>query len=366
MQLVICCALTALNFILYFLFGSLFCSITGQKEKASASYMILAGFFFYYSLFTLFCVPVMYRWRPLSLLTLLWECAAAFLLVLSVITGYRRIAAFGRAFLGSIKENSLLYAGLILLTAIELIVVLNAYQFTLDAAYYVANVTTSLRTNSLNIYDPYTGDWQDHFEMRYFFATYPLQDAVMCSIFNIPALLQTKTVMSSVSIILSNMLFYMLARELFGDGKDNHRKIFLMVFFGILINAFFITIYTSSNFLLSRTYEGKSILGNVIIPALLLFGIRLYKSSFKGREWLFLFLICFGATVISNSSNMLVPAALGVLFMPVVFTFIWQKNFKEALLLFIKTGVCMLPGLILILVYVAYVKGMFVFYTYPR
>lgn len=363
MQLIACCGLTALNFILYFLFGSLFQVLTGRKGRTPAALTVLSGFFLYYSLFTLFCVPVMYRWRPLSLLTLIWECVAAVVCIISAVFGYKHIEFVLKDFWESLRSEGILYAGLVLLTMLELLVVLNAYQFTLDAAYYVANVATSVRTDSLNIYDPYTGDWQDHFEMRYFFATYPLQDAVMCSVFKIPALLQTKTVMSSVSIILSNVLFYLLGTELFGD---NRKKIFLLVFFGILINAFFITIYTSSNFLLSRTYEGKSILGNVIIPALLLICMRLYRTAFKGREWLTLFLVCFGATVISNSSNMLVPAALGVLFIPHVLVFLWKKNYKTALSLFIKTCICMLPGIILIIIYVAYVKGMFVFYTYPR
>jgi len=32
----------------------------------------------------------------------------------------------------------------------------------------------------------------------------------------------------------------------------------------------------------------------------------------------------------------------------------------------VRMGVCMLPGLILMLTYVAYVHGKFVFYTYPK
>ena len=58
------------NFILWFLFGLL---LTGRNEKnRSIAFTVLVGFFLYYSLFTLFALPVMYRWRPLSMLAALW------------------------------------------------------------------------------------------------------------------------------------------------------------------------------------------------------------------------------------------------------------------------------------------------------
>lgn len=381
--------MVAVNFILYALFGML---VVGAKDAAAKSdaaartdssagirafEVILAGFFFYYSLFTLFAVPVTYRWRPLSLLSNLWCIAVAVVTVLSLIVGRKRyreaisVLLDGCSRLKDKSSRKEMTAGLgfaaavAVLLIIELTIVLYSYQFTLDAAYYVANVTTSLQTNSLNIYDPYTGDWQDHFEMRYFFATYPLQDAVMCYVTGIAALIQTKIVMASVSILLTNMLYYMIGRELLGEGR--RRAIFLMMVFAGLINFFFSTIYTTSTFLTTRTYEGKCILGNVILPAIFYIYIKIIRS--KGScagWWAFLMLISFGSTVISNSSNMLVPAALGVLFVPVAVMELLKKDVKGAVLTVIRMAVCMLPGLILMLTYVAYVHGKFVFYTYPR
>jgi hypothetical protein len=132
----------------------------------------------------------------------------------------------------------------------------------------------------------------------------------------------------------------------------------MMLFAGIM-NFNFITIYTSSNFLITRTYEGKSLLGNVVLPAILLLYIKILKEKKHTGKWMILFLICFGSTVLSSSSNMLVPATLSVLFIPLAFI---KKDFKVIL----KCIGCMLPCLIMLVVYVAYVKGMFVFYTYPR
>ncbi len=404
-----------LNFAIYFLFGLLITAPAGrpcrkgagrvgdagdlpsspesataesgrsqEADKAgekSAGLILVSGFFLYYSLFTLFAVPVMYRWRPLSLLAALWAPAVIIICVVSLLLNRKRMVRILSGLISSAASHRLIAAAAVLLVFIEIIVVLYSYQFTLDAAYYVANVTTSVQTDSLNIYNPYTGDWQDHFEMRYFFATYALQDAVMCRWFNIPALIQTKIIMATIVIILTNMLYFMIAKELTegmngkgsvetdslsgkGGGRSEVLIPVIAMFFAGLINFFFTTIYTSSAFLLTRTYEGKSILANIILPGILYIYIRMIKS---GRPmFALLFVLSFGSTVISNTSNMLVPAALMVLFVPHVFILLFKGEKRQAAKAALGTLLCMLPGMILSIVYVAYVKGMFVFYTYPR
>ncbi len=355
MKLAICILMVVFNFILYFSIGSL---ITGRMKKTGFSIplSVLAGFFLYYSLFTLFCVPIMYRWRPLSMLSKAWGGFVLFLLVLSCIVNCRIWKEKGGEFVRFLAENKWFIAVLSVIVLAQVIIIVYSYQFTLDAAYYVANVTTSIETNSLNIYDPYTGDWQDHFEMRYFFATYPMNDAVICQIFKIHPLMQTKIIMSSITVLLTNMLYFMIGRELFEDKKES--IVWMMLFSGV-IHFFFITIFTSSNFLITRSYEGKTLLGNVVLPAILYIYIRMLKNKKNTAEWGFLFLICFGSTVLSSSSNMLVPAAMSVLMLPLA---VFKRDFR----VIPKYLVCILPCIVLLFVYVAYVKGMFVFYTYPR
>ena len=344
------------NLGLYFLFGLLI--TPGKKKKAgdvSVTEVILSGFFFYYFLFDLFCLPVMLLYRPLSVLTRLW---AGVLIVVSVAS-----MVLSRSFLkqklsvlaGYLKKNLIPLLIILLITvALTLIIVLN-YQFTLDAAYYVANVTTSLQTDTLNIYDPYTGDWQDHFEMRYFFAAFPLNDAVLCDIFNVHPLIWCKTTMAGVTVFLTNMVLFMTGRKLF---KDDHFKTALFVFLADFMNFFFITIYTTSTFLLTRTYEGKSLLANVVLPSVFYIYIRLFEDESDRYSWGMLFLLAIGAPVLSSSANMLIPAMIAVTILPLALV---KKNLKVVP----RSLLCMLPGLILMLVYVAYVRGMFVIHTYP-
>jgi hypothetical protein len=240
------------------------------------------------------------------------------------------------------------------LCLIQVILVVNAYNFTLDATYYVGNVAASVQTDTMNIYDPYTGMWQDHFEMRYFFATYSMNDAVMCRLTGLHALVQTKTIMTATIIILIQLLYYKIAQALF-DG--NRKSELLMLFFMTVANFAFISLYTPSNFLLTRTFEGKAIVGNLVLVAIVYLYMMLLQKHQSFQIWMMLFLICFGATTISSSANMLVPATLSVLLIPLVFI---KKDWK----IIPKYIICMLPGLIMALTYVAYVKGYFVIHTY--
>lgn len=343
----------AANFIIYLAFGSL---ITGRKRHRewSLSFTLIMGFFVYYSLFFFFCVPMMLRFQTLTSLAYLWLAVAAVVTVISAVlygsSWYEKL----KGLMGRVRKAPVFFGGLILLCLVQVVLVTGAYNFTLDATYYVGNVAASVQTDTMNIYDPYTGLWQDHFEMRYFFATYSMNDAVMCRLTGLHALIQTKTVMTVTVILLIQLVYYKIAEELFGD---DHKAILIMQTLMAVVNFTFISIYTASNFMLTRTFEGKAIVGNVVLIFIFYLYLLLLKDHKPARTWWMLFIVCFGSMTISSSANMLVPATLSVLLLPLAFI---KKDWK----IIPKYVLCMLPCLVMALMYVAYVKGYFVLHTY--
>ncbi len=356
MILLLCCALLVLvNYIIYFCIGSL--AICRLKDKPfSAGQAVIVGFFLYYCLFELICLPMVATWQRLSRLSLIWAILIAILCLISIALNIKIWKTYLGHFIHWVRANAgfVLIVALMLLT--EILVIVHSYQFTLDAAYYVATATTALETDMMNVYDPYTGLWQDHFEMRYFFQTYPLQDAVMCRLTGLHPLLWTKRVMEAVSIILSNLVLYQIAKHFF---KERYEAIGLFLFFCNLMNFFFTTIYTSAAFFTTRTYEGKTLVGNVVIPLIFWIYLKMQETDRYLRLWLFLLLVAAGAAALSNSANMLVPAAVGIFTVPL---FIRKKDWR----IIPGAFAAMLPGIVLMAVYVAYVRGLFVLYTYPR
>ena len=345
--------LVVVNFILYMAFGSFF---TIRKQKTwSVAVTCAVGFFAYYALFALFCLPVMLTYRPLSLLARMWIVPCAVLPVLSIVI-FRNAWKDKFAQLRSdASGNRGFLIAVIAVIAVSVVLVAVTYNFTLDAAYYVAGVTTNVDTNMINVYDPFTGAWLDHFELRYVFSTYYVNDAVICSLTGFPALVVTKTVMSATIMILVNVLYVHVARSFFAE----HGRAFLMYILMVLVNFLFISIYTTSNFLMTRTYEGKSVVGNIsILLIFILYMQAVYEDEPTGM-FLKLFVTCLGTATVSSTANMVIPAEVCILFIPYA---ILQKRVK----ILPKILVCILPEIVMMLIYVLYVKGWFAVYTYPR
>ncbi|MCR5421752.1 MAG: hypothetical protein K6E98_12205 [Lachnospiraceae bacterium] len=362
MNLLIIVLTVICNFILYLSFGSLLTLPVGKKKcdnQYPLSLKIIVGFFFYYFVFFFVCILPMKNYRPLSMLTKIWVPLALGIVLLSSALNFREWIARKKVIITYIKEHKLSAFILVLLIGLYVISVSIFYNFTLDAAYYVANVATSVETDMMNVYDPFTGAWQDHYEMRYFFATYQMQDAVVCQFTGIPALIYTKTIMSITIIILTNMVYLLIAGELFKDSDKKEIKTVIMMAMIFVVNMTFITIYTSSLFLMTRTYEGKAIIGNLALVSLFYFFIRMNDDNLKLRPWIIIFILCFGSATISSSANMLIPVELTILFLPMI---IGKKQWKSL------PGyvLCVIPGLAFSLIYILYVKGYFVWYTFPK
>lgn len=354
------------NLIIYLAFGSLFWSRTNnaksgrlKSETNSGASLILTmavGFFAYYSLFAIVTLPIMLTYRPLSMLAGIWSVFVGVVVLLAAVMNGREIIWKTKETFSQMHTAPIVTGVIVAIIVAQVVIVVMSYDFTLDAAYYVANVTTSVDTNMINVYDPFTGAWQDHYELRYAFATYSVNDAVICLLTGIPALVQTKTVMTSTVIILVNLVYLGIADSFF---KGNAKRILIMMLAVTWMNFTFITIYTSSNFLVSRTYEGKAIVGNLTLILIFWLYARLVNGDKLQNYWLIMFAICFGSTTITSSANMLIPAELSVLFVPYI---IRHKEMKMVP----KYIIAMLPGIIMLLEYVLYVKGYFVVHTYPR
>ena len=343
----------AINLIMYTSFGMLIVRRKGKDLSLALS--LIVGFFAYYFLFFIVCFPFMKKYRPLSWLSRTWIVIAALIVIISIIICRNQLSEACKKYILEIKSNPILSVAIICIILAQIILVTVTYNFTLDAAYYVSNVGTCVNTNMINVYDPFTGLWQDHYELRYFFATYSVNDAVLCQLTGIDALIWTKLIMSGTVIIIVNILYLMISKYMFGENK---KAIVIMMGCILFVNVTFSSMYTTSLFLLTRTYEGKTIIGNLALTFIFYIYMHLMNEDEIVSPWLMMFIISFGTVTISSSANMLVPGALCVMFVPYMIV-------KKSLRILPKLALCVMPGIIMTGVYILYIKGYFVFYTYP-
>lgn len=343
-----------LNLIIYYLFGALI--LRASKRTVNEGLLLIVGFFTYHILFFIVLLPFMIKYRPFSWFVRTFLPILVVVLLLSLILNFSHIKELVIKGISFVKRERVISVVILAVILLQVIIVTCTYNFTLDAAYYVSNVTTTLQTDMINVYDPFTGSWLDHYEVRYLFATYSINDAFMCKMLSIPALIQTKLTMSAVVIIMVNVLYIMIAKCLF---KDDLRGVAIMTVSMFIVNLLFYTIFTSSLFLFTRTYEGKTIIGNLSVVTIFYIFMLMINDEEINLPWLSMFIISLGSVTISSSGNMLIPATLSLLFVPYMII-------KRTLKPLIKYLLCLLPGVVMVLVYILYIEGYFVLYTYPR
>ncbi len=349
LEIIICILMLLFYMAVYFSFGSLV-TVRMKKEKFSLTFALMIGFFLYYGIFQVLAVPCTFLKLPLNRLAALW------LLLVAVVTVYGAVTCrkvWFQAF-ADLKRQA---AGQLFWALVPVLVVMAQAVFVVmwqtdywDATYYIGDVSLSVYTNTISLYDPLTGDMRQTFDIRHCFATYLVQDAVVCKAFGIHPLIEMKTVMGVVVTILNNLVIYNIAR-LFFKGDREHTG--LMLVFALLLNLFTYTAYTSSSFLLLRSYEGKAVLGSVIVPAVLYVAARLYQDYQNRAYWWLLFLLCQSGCAISSSAMTLLPVEVGAFALSLALI-------KRDVRPFAKGVLCMIPCLVILLLYVASTKGLFI------
>lgn len=327
-----------LELTIFFCIGSLL--MRKMKLKAEASLALVLGYLLYFSVFEFLTVPLTLAWVPLHTLCLIWGIILAVVVCLSIFFQSKPWIQQLKGIGGIPKSHGLLLllvAGVILL---QCAIVVLYEDTTVDAAYYVGTVSTSVYTDTLGRYNPYTGLLYKDFPARYILSAYPMHNAVWCRFLDIHPIIQAKIIMPVIHVLVANFIIYHIGKRLFHGGR---KQADLMTCLVCLMQLFSYTIYTPGTFFFTRSYEGKSLLGNVIFPVVLYCSIWFWQKAKDYRPWLVLFLASASGAAFSGSS-LIFPVAVSAGILP---TLLFKKRFR-ALFPYI---LCMLPTILYAAVY---------------
>lgn len=331
---------------LFFCFGSLTLHFTTKKITSLCMSMI-CGFLVFFAVFELIALPMILLKSPLSGLSVVWMVISLAAAAAAIFFCRHEWLLLFYGIRQKIKAHS--FGILLLVTSmlLQIWIVGTHVDLGADASYYVAKVTTDVYHNSMGLYDPFTGNPLEYFNVRYLFSCFPEYNAVISQTFGVHPLIQAKTILPEIIIIITNMLYYQLGRLLF---KGSRPKAALFVAIICAINLYSNTIYTVATFLLLRTYEGKAILANIILTGILYCFILLYKDERQLYPKIMLLAIGISSAAFSSSSMFIVPIAFAAGFFMFV---IMKKNWRSAgwYLLYV------LPNLATGAAYLLYQKG---------
>lgn len=149
-----------------------------------------------------------------------------------------------------------------------------------DDAYYMAVSTTSDVFDSMYRFSPYTGS-STKMDIRHSLSPFPIYIAFLSRVSGLHAAAIFHVALPLLLIPLAYVIYGMVGRRLL-KGKRRQLPVF-MLFVELLVMWGNYSLYTAETFLITRTSQGKAVLGNIIIPALFLLlymmGERLAESK---------------------------------------------------------------------------------------
>lgn len=367
-ELILACIGLVLEFIVFYAAGSLL--VRALKIKADSSLTFILGYLVYFAIFEIVAVSMTLKWVSLTKATYIWTGVMVLVVLTAMIWAMkskakRRLDMHSQEVLGKPQNDGsiriqtepariterisdvwrnhsvmLLAAGIVVL--LQCLIVVLYKDTTVDAAYYVGTVTTSVYTDTLGRYNPFNGAILKTFQARYIFSAYPMNNAVWCRLLGVHPIVQAKVVMSCMNVIIANLIIYQIGKRLF-DG--NRKKADLMLIFVCVLQLFCGTIYSSGTFFFTRSYEGKAILANIAMPMVLMCAIWYLQEKHSRNVWIILFITAVSALTFSGSA-IIFPIVIAAGMAPAA---VMNKKFSGL----VYCAVCMIPSVLYAAVFFA-------------
>ena len=350
MNILIIALLFCLQLILFFSYGLLFFKLV-HRAPTSITLTVISGFLFFFMLFGILSIPLILTSQKLSTLTYLILSISGIVFLVSIFFCRNNWGSLMQNLPLSVRSHGLMIIPLLIFVFILELFVFNHIDGSADASYYIAKVSTDVYTNTMGRYNPYTGNMLPSLDGRRIYACFPEYNAVISQFFHIHPLKQAKVIMPQILSLFTCILYYQIGLLLFKGKKRITDLFFCLV---LLLDFYSYTIYTTATFLFTRTYEGKSILANIIIPGMFYCFLLLWLKKDIPFAKKLLYIISLSSCFFSSSSMLIVPVGLSAGLLPWILK---ERRWKDIYFYFL----CLMPNLIICVLYLLNTKGILIY-----
>ncbi len=179
-----------------------------------------------------------------------------------------------------------------------------------DDAFFVATANISAQSGYMNYIQPYTGMVTQVVDKRHVLSGLPIWIAVLSRLTGVHASVMAHCIIGIVVLVLHYCIVYETASLLFGEKKE---PLWVFCFMAALFNVFGnVSLYTPQTFLMTRTWQGKTMLANLAIPLSFLLLLMLYRNRKEAeRIWGSVVMLCltvfFAITCATSGVMILLP-----------------------------------------------------------
>lgn len=332
-----------------------------SEKRRNPGVILLAGYLLMWAVFEVIAIPAVIWIRYDNFAFVLqWFMVVAILLtipgiILFYLDGKRGKDNFERPLLFHLQprkpgpEVKIEWGLFMLLVGFQLYMAVTRASFDGDDAYYVVQSLMAQQSGAMYRNLPYTGR-SAVLDARHALATFPMWIAYIAVKADVHATIVSHVIMPLVLIPLSYLVYYEMAKTLFASSKEK-APVFMIVM-GMLQMFGNVSIYTNETFFLTRTWQGKSVVGSFVIPMLFLLMLWIFEEEKKEREcglWVMLVCLHLCAGMCSSISVFLVVFLLAIM----AFCFMLTKwDIKVP----VKLGLTCIPSAAYVLLYLYLIR----------
>ncbi len=334
-----------------------------SEKRRNPGVALLAGYLLMWAVFEVIAVPaIVWIQYDNFAFVLRWFMVASILLaILGIVVFYLD----GRAKNDHFEKPLLFYLqppkpgldvkiewGLfIALVGFQLYMAVTRASFDGDDAYYVVESLMAQQSGAMYRNLPYTGR-SAVLDTRHALAAFPMWIAFVAVKADLHATIVSHVIMPLVLIPLSYLVYYEIGKTLFSSAKEK-TPVFMIVM-GMLQMFGNVSIYTNETFFLTRTWQGKSVVGSFVIPMLFLLLLWIFEEEKSEREresgaWIMLVCLHLSAGMCSSISVFLLVLLLAIM----AFCFMMTE---WDIMVPIKLGLTCIPSAAYVLLYLILIR----------
>lgn len=336
----------ALFLILIFTLSIYFLGILGRKKSDgfTLAEILLHGLLRLFASFEAIILPFIFLRARFSYFFYFYCSVLIALLIISIL----KYAKYSYKFLGKEICKFISTLDLPMLAAIIMILFqmfILAFYMHLDAddAMYVATAATTLNTDTMYQYAADTGILLNNMPSRYVLSPFPIFTAFLGKLFFIHPTIIAHTILAPLMTGFAYLVYYLVGSLIF-KKKKGMIGIFLLILCTFQIWGYF-TVYSSSTFILIRSWQGKAVLAGVLIPAAVYLLMKECQTKAPNKWPLSSSLsLVLAASLVSSMGIMLIPTLLGL---SAILFCIYNKSFEPL----IKCIISCSPAICLMVIY---------------
>lgn len=323
----------------------------GMEGGHSIARIYVYGWMLVFALFEVLCVPFVVRLKSFRTFSKVYLVCVLLLALISIVLSiwtWKKQKKVGTVRIHVPKEERdnrkigyyILFGVVIVLILAQMVYLYFYGHMDGDDSYYIAQSVLTDYYDTMFQRDSYTG-MPVGLDERHALSVNPIFIAWLANMCGMHPAAMAHSVLAPVLLMLMYCVYTLLGRALLKEHR-NYVPIFLL-----LVNVWYIwgnvSIYTAETFMYTRTWQGKAMFANIVIPFVIYCLYEVLQSKRK-TQWMMLFLLTIVAVFVTTAAVYLIPLVYGIVG---IYTWIREKSFRTCFHLVL----CCIPSMLLGIVY---------------